>query len=260
MSCVFCMVGFFACTSLLFLDPVSFFFGCRFTAQQPHGLLHRAFSVFLFDSRGRLLLQRRASHKKTFASVWTNTCCSHPLHGLSPDEVDDASLVASSGRAPGAELAAARKLPQELGVNPLEIDSMAYLTRLHYCASDPAGTGFGEHEMDYVLVARGEPRVEPNPDEVDDVRYVTPLELRNMMDPASGLLWSPWFRIIAAELLPEWWKRLDEASVAARGIARPADIVRFGLPNDVSAWARAAEQGRKTAQVAAAGNGGAHGR
>lgn len=57
---------------------------CRFNAAQPGGVLHRAFSVFLFDDRGRLLLQQRASSKITFPDVWTNTCCSHPLHGYSP--------------------------------------------------------------------------------------------------------------------------------------------------------------------------------
>ena len=58
-----------------------------FTDQQP-GILHRAFSVFLFDEEKRLLLQKRAAHKITFPEHWTNTCCSHPLHGFDPPEVD----------------------------------------------------------------------------------------------------------------------------------------------------------------------------
>lgn len=56
----------------------------RFEAGQPRGLLHRAFSVFLFDSDNKLLLQQRAASKITFPKVWTNTCCSHPLHGYNP--------------------------------------------------------------------------------------------------------------------------------------------------------------------------------
>lgn len=60
---------------------------CRFVEGQPEGRLHRAFSVFLFNSRNELLLQQRAASKITFPGVWTNTCCSHQLYGQSPDEV-----------------------------------------------------------------------------------------------------------------------------------------------------------------------------
>lgn len=59
-----------------------------FNSNQPNGRLHRAFSVFLFDSQKRLLLQRRADSKITFPGVWTNTCCSHQLYGYDPTEVD----------------------------------------------------------------------------------------------------------------------------------------------------------------------------
>lgn len=58
-----------------------------FDTAKPRGTTHRAFSVFLFDEKGRMLLQQRAKSKITFPSVWTNTCCSHPLHGYIPTEV-----------------------------------------------------------------------------------------------------------------------------------------------------------------------------
>lgn len=74
----------------------------RFDKKNPSGILHRAFSVFLFNEDGNLLLQRRASDKITFPSVWTNTCCSHPLYGYSPSEVDDEHAV-SKGELPGEE-------------------------------------------------------------------------------------------------------------------------------------------------------------
>lgn len=65
-----------------------------FNPDQPVGVLHRAFSVFLFDKSDRtMLLQKRASSKITFPNVWTNTCCSHPLHGMEPSEVDQPSDV-----------------------------------------------------------------------------------------------------------------------------------------------------------------------
>ena len=77
----------------------------RFTAEQPRGLLHRAFSVFLFSPDGRMLLQQRARSKITFPGVWTNTCCSHPLHGQALNEVDGPEDVAS-GAVLGAKVRA----------------------------------------------------------------------------------------------------------------------------------------------------------
>ena len=80
-----------------------------------------------------------------------------------------------------------------------------YLTRLHYCAADtasgPPGAQWGEHEVDYILFARADVDLQPNPEEVADTRHVTEAELRAMMAPDSGLAWSPWFRIIARNFL-----------------------------------------------------------
>ena len=190
----------------------------RFEGQTPTGRLHRAFSVFLFNEAGQLLLQRRAACKITFPDVWTNPCCSHPLGGFEPPELDTPEEVAA-GRAPGAARAAVRKLEHELGLPPSQLPASAFkfLTRLHYCAADrsgPAGASspWGEHEMDYILLARLPGlTLAPNPEEVSEVRYVDAAELGRMMDPASGLAWSPWFRIIAARFLPAWWADLEGA-------------------------------------------------
>ena len=87
-----------------------------FDAAQPRGILHRAFSVFLLDSStSELLLQKRASTKITFPNVWTNTCCSHPLHGMEPGEVDGPEDV-REGSVVGVKNAAVRKLEHELGI------------------------------------------------------------------------------------------------------------------------------------------------
>lgn len=186
----------------------------RFTSQQPQGQLHRAFSVFLFNSQNQLLLQQRASTKITFPKVWTNTCCSHPLHGYSPAEVDDASAVAS-GAVIGAKRAAVRKLGHELGIpsHQLQMESFKFLTRLHYCAADQETYGpqseWGEHEIDYVLFVKADVDITPNPEEVDAYKYVTLTELKSMMKPSSGLLWSPWFRILANHFLEDWWQDID---------------------------------------------------
>ncbi|PNH09793.1 Isopentenyl-diphosphate Delta-isomerase, partial [Tetrabaena socialis] len=188
----------------------------RFNAAQPRGLLHRAFSVFLFSPDGRLLLQQRAAAKVTFPSVWTNTCCSHPLAGQQPDEVDAPEHIAD-GSVPGIKAAAIRKLEHELGIAPSQLPPSAFtfLTRLHYCAADTDTHGpnaeWGEHEIDYVLFVRPSALLElaPNPEEVDAVRYVTLRELRTMMAADSGLRWSPWFRILADRFLAAWWADLD---------------------------------------------------
>lgn len=84
------------------------------------GLLHRAFSVFLFNDKNELLLQQRADEKITFANMWTNTCCSHPLAIPTELGFDLDSSVA------GAKNAAQRKLLQELGIESKEV-----------CLSDP---------------------------------------------------------------------------------------------------------------------------
>lgn len=109
------------------------------------GLLHRAFSVFLFDSDNKLLLQQRAAEKITFPGMWTNTCCSHPLD--IPGETG-AELVTA---VEGAKKAAQRKLDQELGIkaHQVPLNKFRYLTRIHYKA--PNGDGiWGEHESEYL--------------------------------------------------------------------------------------------------------------
>ena len=197
--------------------------------QHPNGVLHRAFSVFLFNREGKLLLQQRAADKITFPSVWTNTCCSHPLHGYAPSEVDGADEVAT-GRVRGIRAAAMRKLQHELGIDcaasGIGADSFKYLGRIHYCSADvdtaqsqsqtqpqsqpQSLPQWGEHEIDYMLFLRcaEEPRLRPNPEEVQDTRYVTLPELQRMMADPS-LKWSPWFRYIVRDLLQPWWADLD---------------------------------------------------
>ena len=196
----------------------------------PKGLLHRAFSVFLFDKENnKLLLQQRAASKITFPSVWTNTCCSHQLHGYEPTEVDDEVVdVRKNKRAPGAVRAARRKLLHELNIDPETVKEtqFKFLTRLHYCAKDSFGeaslrpengTAFwGEHEMDYVLFCRADQAelvkggMSINPEEVDAMIWVSPEELREMMKEEKGLRWSPWFRIIVDRFLWKWWENIDE--------------------------------------------------
>lgn len=104
------------------------------------GLLHRAFSVFLFNDKNELLLQQRASEKITFPDMWTNTCCSHPL-GI-PGETGSTLPDAIEG----VKRAAQRKLDHELGIKKeqVPIEKFQFLTRIHYKA--PSDGKWGEHE------------------------------------------------------------------------------------------------------------------
>ena len=116
------------------------------------GLLHRAFSVFLFDSQNRLLLQQRADAKITYPDLWTNTCCSHPLNYPEEGGLDLKYAV------PGAKRAAVRKLWDELAIKPTVtesesfLDKFKFLTRIIYKAVNvspkekPGEETWGEHE------------------------------------------------------------------------------------------------------------------
>lgn len=111
------------------------------------GLLHRAFSVFIFDKRGRMLLQQRSLHKYHGGGLWTNACCSHPF----PNEA--------------VQQAAERRLQEELGFSvPLE-----KLFTFTYRA--PVENNLVEHEYDHVFAGVYEGGIEPNTDEVANWRY-----------------------------------------------------------------------------------------
>jgi isopentenyl-diphosphate delta-isomerase type 1 len=110
------------------------------------GLLHRAFSVFLFNSKNELLIQQRATEKITFPDMWTNTCCSHPLGipGEGGAELEEAVM--------GVKRAAQRKLDHELGIKAVQvpIENFKFLTRIHYKA--PSDGKWGEHESKTCLI------------------------------------------------------------------------------------------------------------
>jgi isopentenyl-diphosphate delta-isomerase len=185
------------------------------------GLLHRAFSVFLFDSQNRLLLQQRATEKITFPDMWTNTCCSHPL-GI-PGETG----VGLDASVQGVRRAAVRKLDHELGIPSAQvpIDDFKFLTRIHY--KSPSDGKWGEHEskltsscvnpiqhmtdvriVDYILFIKADVDLNVNPNEVRDSRFVSQEDLRAMFKDES-LKFTPWFKLICESMLYEWWDHLD---------------------------------------------------
>ncbi|MBC9713649.1 isopentenyl-diphosphate Delta-isomerase [Streptomyces sp. TRM66268-LWL] len=143
----------------------------KLSAHQAPGRLHRAFSVFLFDEQGRLLLQRRALGKYHSPGVWSNTCCGHPYPGEAPFA------------------AAARRVSEELGVSP---SLMAEAGTVRYNHPDPA-SGLVEQEFNHLFVGMVQSPLRPDPEEVGETAFVTPEELlvRHEQGPFSA-----WFMTV----------------------------------------------------------------
>ena len=100
---------------------------------------------------------------------------------------------------------------------------------------------WGEHEIDYVFFVQADVEYKANPEEVQDAKYVTHGELQAMMEASSGLLWSPWFRIIAQKFLPEWWDNL-EATLHSDRFVEYEKIYRFDPAPQFFGGAGRAEQ------------------
>lgn len=143
------------------------------------GVLHRAFSVFIFNSSGEMLLQQRAAMKYHSAGLWTNACCSHPF--------------------PGEEThaAATRRLHEELGfTTPLEkIFDFVYRAEME--------NGLIEHEFDHVFTGQYDGPVMPEPTEVSDVCFQDPLAIRKSLEQHPER-YTTWFRI-AFPRIEQWW-------------------------------------------------------
>ena len=191
------------------------------------GSLHRAFSVLLFNSDGKLLLQQRAHDKITFPSVWANSCCSHPLASAEEMEENDAL---------GVKVAAIRKLDQELGIAPdsIDINDFHFITKMRYSARMNAD--WIEREIDHILMIQADVELDPNPNEVSAVKWVSAEELDAMLvDEDSDDVIAPWFRCIAARLMNEdWWNAIgDKAACEALqdGLIHDMGDVTHMLPN-----------------------------
>ncbi|KAK7109311.1 hypothetical protein V1264_013372 [Littorina saxatilis] len=178
---------------------------CHLLENINKGMLHRAFSVFLFNSEGKLLLQQRSDEKITFPGHFTNTCCSHPLSFEA--EKDETKAL-------GVRRAAQRKLKHELGIeaNQVALADFNYLTRIHYRAANIPNDGkWGEHEIDYILFIQSDVTVVPNANEVKSYRWVSKEELKQFIEDADkdGVLLTPWFKLIVSKFLYRWWDNLS---------------------------------------------------
>ncbi|MHB8244499.1 MAG: isopentenyl-diphosphate Delta-isomerase [Acidimicrobiales bacterium] len=166
---------------VMLVDPTGHLLGpCdKRLAHDPPGHLHLAFSVFLFDPGGRVLVQQRAATKYHFKGVWANACCSHPEPG------EDALTSAR------------RRVREELGLD-CELEEAGRFT---YRALDPA-SGLVEHEYDQVFVGTTTTNViQPDPEEVQDWRFVHPAEV-SQAGPREG--YAPWFSQALGIALAAW--------------------------------------------------------
>ncbi|MCM2579883.1 isopentenyl-diphosphate Delta-isomerase [Streptomyces meridianus] len=130
----------------------------KLSAHLPPGRLHRAFSVFLFDDAGRLLLQQRALGKYHSPGVWSNTCCGHPYPGEAP--------FAAAVRRTGEELGMSPKLLREAGT-------------VRYNHPDPA-SGLVEQEYNHLFAGLVGPELHPDPEEVGGTAFVSAAELAEL--------------------------------------------------------------------------------
>ena len=153
------------------------------------GLLHRAISVFIFNNKGQLLLQKRAEEKYHSAGLWTNSCCSHPREG--EDIVE----------------AASRRLQDELGIDAVLEFAFKFIYQAQF---ENLGS---EHELCHVFLGRLRSDPKANPTEIAATRFVSTTELDQEFAADAGAL-TPWFRLE--------WERLngDCADLLARYTSR----------------------------------------
>ncbi|HAE66961.1 MAG TPA: isopentenyl-diphosphate delta-isomerase [Sphingobacterium sp.] len=136
------------------------------------GLLHRAFSVFLFNDQDELLLQQRALSKYHCGGLWTNSCCSHQR--LAETNVE----------------AAKRRLTEELGITAMDLqDTFSFVYKAKF------DNGLTEHEFDYVLFGKFNGTPEFNEEEVAETKYLNRQEIQDAIQQAPQQL-TPWFKLI----------------------------------------------------------------
>ena len=136
--------------------------------------LHRAVSVFIFNSRKQMLLQRRAESKYHSASLWTNAACTHPYPGESNS------------------VAAARRLKQEMGLET-ELREI-----FHFIYRAEVGKGLIEYEYDHVFIGFSDELPKPNLDEVCEYEYIDLADLKERLQNDPNRL-TVWFRKIMDE-------------------------------------------------------------
>ncbi len=153
-------------------------FLCKAKCHDGDGVLHRAFSVFLFNAGGELLVQRRSQGKRLWPGYWSNTCCSHPRRGES------------------MAVATRRRLQDELNIEA----TLEFVYK--FCYQAQFGGRGAENELCHVFLGRTAGVVRPNGHEIEAIRYLDPDALQQAF-ATTPEEFTPWFRM-------EWKTLRDE--------------------------------------------------
>lgn len=144
-------------------------------AAHRKALLHRAFSVFIFNRKGEMLLQQRASNKYHSPNLWTNACCSHPMPG---EETIDA---------------AHRRLVEEMGFDTELEHAFSFIYKT------PFDNGLTEHELDHVFIGHYDGIINPDETEVRDFTFMKMEAIKQSMD-IHNHKYTSWFTIAFPKL------------------------------------------------------------
>lgn len=163
-------------------EPVGF--RDKLSCHLGQGILHRAFSIFIFDKQNRLLLQQRSGQKLLWPLFWSNSCCSHPRKG---EELDFATQ---------------RRLREELGFQvPLK-----FLYKFQYHAS--FGETGSENEICHVFLGRFDGSLKVNSNEIDAWKFVDPDTMtRELVE--NPALYTPWFKMEWEKIRADFWQELE---------------------------------------------------
>jgi len=168
------------------LGPLS-----RASCHRGKGILHRAFSVYLFDRRGCVLLQKRSVHKPLWPRYWANSCCSHPRWGEDTAE------------------AAHRRVGEELGIS---VPVQHFFAFQYHAQFSKQGA---EHEFCHVFAGVAEPILEPDPLEVEDWAFVDPVRLDDELERRADA-YAPWLHLAWRALRRDHWHRIAELPLRAQ--------------------------------------------
>ena len=165
-------------------------FKSKSECHEGNGTLHRAFSVFIFNPLGQLLIQKRSSNKELWDLHWSNSCCSHPQKNQQ------------------MEVAVKRRLKEELGIEcPVH-----YLYKFTYHAKyKDLGS---EHELCHVYVGLFDGEIKANPEEIDDWKFIKPDDLEERIRN-SKKDYTPWMKI-EWEMLTASYKREIENRIGIK--------------------------------------------